>query len=329
MKWLVLIGLAAVILCGAGYRLLIFMPGTSFRGTPPPLTDRQHGLRDALRGHVAALAGDIGPRHAALPGSLERAADYIANAFTRAGYQPQRRVYEGTSGTFANIQVEIAAAEPDAEIVVVGAHYDSVPLSPAANDNGSGIAVLIELARLGRTKVFDRTLRFVAFANEELPYSHTSDMGSRAYAQHARAAREPIAAMLSLETLGYYTDHPRSQRYPPPLSWFYPATGNFVAFVGDVAARPVVVAAVAAFREHGRIPSEGATLPRLISDVGRSDHKSFWDAGYPAFMVTDTAPFRYPHYHRPEDTPDKLDFARLTLVVEGLVHVVDRLAAVR
>ena len=329
MKWFALVSLALLLVAAAAYRAFIAMPGTSFRGAPPPLTDRQSGLRDALRTHVSTLALDIGPRHAARPGSLERAADYIADAFARAGLRADRDVYQGASAWFENIQVEIPGVGDGAQIVILGAHYDSVPLSPAANDNGSGIAALIELARLSRDKQFHRTLRFVAFANEELPYSHTPDMGSRVYARRARAANEPIIAMLALETIGFYTDRPNSQRYPAPLRWFYPHTGNFLGFVGDVAARPIVAAAIAAFRQHARLPSEGATLPRLLSDIGRSDHKSFWDAGYPAFMVTDTAPFRYPEYHSPRDTPDKLDFARLTLAVEGLVHVVDQLAGAR
>ena len=305
------------------------MPGTSFQGPSPPLTDRQLGLRDALRTHIDTLALDIGPRHVGRPGSLGRAAAYIADAYTRAGLNPERDVYQGVSGTFENVQAEIIGVGSTAEIVVLGAHYDSIPGSPAANDNGSGVAALIELARMSHGRQFDRTLRFVAFANEELPYSNTPDMGSRAYANRARAASERIVAMIALETIGYYTDRPNSQGYPPPLGWFYPATGNFLAFVGDVRSRPLVEKAVAVFRQHAQIASEGATLPRLISHIGRSDHRSFWDYGYSALMVTDTAPFRYPHYHSREDTPDKIDFTRLTHAVQGLVHVVDHLAGAR
>ncbi len=321
----------AIVLAAAliAHRYFIAMPGHSFRGTPPALTGDQASLRSALRRHVNALAAEIGPRHAALPGSLKRTTVYITNALTNAGLHVRRDRYQGDSGVFENLQVEFPGGMRPDEVVIVGAHYDSVPGSPAANDNGSGIAALIELARLSRGKPYTRTLKFVAFANEELPYSGTPDMGSRAYAQRARAAGEHIVAMISLETIGYYTDRPDSQTYPAPLRWFYPSTGNFVAFVGDSRSRSLVTAAIAAFRRHARVPSEGAALPRLVSDITRSDHSSFWDVGYPAFMVTDTAPFRYPYYHDTGDTPDKLDFVRLTHVVTGLVHVLDHLAGLR
>jgi Zn-dependent M28 family amino/carboxypeptidase len=208
-----------------------------------------------------------------------------------------------------------------AEIVVVGAHYDSVEGTRGANDNGSGVAALLAAARAfaQRSDRPARTLRFVAFANEEPPYFQGSGMGSLVYARACRARGDRVVAMVSLETIGFYTDMPDTQHYPPPLGIAYPSTGNFIGFVGNVASRALVRRAISAFRETTRFPSEGAALPEWMPGVGWSDHWSFWQAGYPAIMVTDTAPFRYPHYHDASDLPDKLSYDRMARVVDGIV----------
>jgi hypothetical protein len=147
-------------------------------------------------------------------------------------------------------------------------------------------------------------------------------MGSVRYARRCRQRDEQIVAMLSLETIGYYSDAPGSQQYPFPFGLLYPSEGNFIGFVGNVSSGDLVRTAIGAFRQHARFPSEGAAVPASIQGVGWSDHWSFWQVGYPGIMVTDTAPFRYPHYHRREDTPDKVDYARMARVVAGLEHVV-------
>jgi Zn-dependent M28 family amino/carboxypeptidase len=203
---------------------------------------------------------------------------------------------------------------------VVGAHYDTVPGSPGADDNASGVAVLIELARLRLPA------RFVAFANEEMPYFESGEMGSHAYAARARAAGEKISAMLSLEMLGCYRDEPGSQHYPPPLGWFYPDRGDFIGFVGDLGTRALVRRAIGAFRRHARFPAQGVAAPSVIPGVTWSDHGSFRRQGYPAIMVTDTAFNRYPHYHLPSDTPEKLDYLRMARVTLGLAAVIEELA---
>jgi Zn-dependent M28 family amino/carboxypeptidase len=220
---------------------------------------------------------------------------------------------------------------------VVGAHYDSCYETPAANDNGSGVAATLALARrfslsgsslAHRPGQPDRTLRFVFFVNEEPPYFQTDDMGSLVYARACKAKNENIVAMLSLETIGYYRDEPGTQRYPiAPIGWVYPGTGNFISFVGNFSSRDMVRKAIATFRSSAEFPSEGAALPGWISGVGWSDQWAFWQAGYPGVMVTDTAPYRYPHYHRQSDTPDKLDYPRMARVVEGLEAVVWRFAS--
>jgi Zn-dependent M28 family amino/carboxypeptidase len=186
--------------------------------------------------------------------------------------------------------------------------------------------MLLLLSRWMAQDAPEKTVRFVAFANEEPPFFQNEGMGSLAYARHCRERGDRVEAMLSLETIGYYSDEPGTQRYPPPLGWFYPDTGNFVGFVGNTASGALVRRALSAFRRAAQFPSEGAALPAALEGVGWSDHWSFWQVGYPAIMVTDTAPFRYPHYHRPADTPEKLDYERMSRVATGLVAVVRSLA---
>ncbi|MCI0362486.1 MAG: M28 family peptidase, partial [Phycisphaerales bacterium] len=198
-----------------------------------------------------------------------------------------------------------------------------------ANDNGSGVAATLALARAFAESKPDRTLRFVLFANEEPPYFQTENMGSLVYAKRCRERGENTVAMLSLETIGYYSDAPGSQTYPiKPIGWVYPTTGNFIGFVGNYNSRKLVRQAIKSFRAHAQFPSEGGALPGWIPGVGWSDHWAFWQAGYPAIMLTDTAPFRYPHYHSIHDTPDKLDYDRMARVVDGLRPVVADLAGI-
>ena len=209
---------------------------------------------------------------------------------------------------------------------MVGAHYDSVAGAVGANDNGSGVAAALELARLLREAKPARTLCFVLFVNEEPPFDTTEAMGSRVYARRARERGENIVAMFSLETIGYYSDRPGSQRYPFPLGFFYPATGNFIAFVSNLGSRRLLHQAIAAFRRRAEFPSEAVAAPAFIPGVDWSDHRSFWEKGYPALMVTDTAPYRYPHYHTAQDTPDKVDYERAARMVTGLHHMLRELA---
>jgi len=186
---------------------------------------------------------------------------------------------------------------------------------------------MLALARgFARSKT-DRTLRFVAFVNEEKPYAQTEQMGSRVYARHCQEKGEHVVAMLSLEMLGCYDDASGSQKYPPPFELLYPSKGDFIAFLGNTASRNLVRQVVGTFRWHEPFPSEGAAMPGLIRAAGFSDHWSFWQEGYPAVMVTDTAMFRYRHYHEPEDTIDKIDFDRMARVARGLEKVIAELVS--
>jgi hypothetical protein len=281
------------------------------------LSEAEIALRAELVADVQALAGDIGERNMDRYPKLLAAADFIEASMTRAGLTPRRESYELRGRSCHNIEGEIRGTR--SEIFVIGAHYDSVTGCPGANDNGSGVAALLALARRFAGKPTGKTLRFVAFVNEEPPYFQSEEMGSYVYAKRCQARGDRITGMISLETIGYFSDAPGSQKYPAVgLGFFYPSKGNFIGFAANTTSRSLLRATVAAFRKAGRLPCEGAALPAAIPGIGWSDQWSFWQCGYPAIMVTDTAPFRYPHYHEPTDTPDKLDYDRLALVVSGM-----------
>ncbi len=302
------------------------MPGRSYCGPLPALTQEEAALRTRLEGHVRVMADDIGDRCVVRYDSLEACARYIDRMLRETGMAVARQEFTVEGKKVRNLEVELRGKERPEELVILGAHYDSVFGCPAANDNASGVAAMLEIVRLLAGKRLARTVRFVAFVNEEPPYYRTGEMGSLVYARRSSRRGEQVVAMLSLETIGYYTDVKGSQQYPFPFNLFYPSTGNFVAFVGNVSSRGLVRRAIGSFRSHTSFPSEGAATPGWITGVGWSDHWSFWEEGYPAIMVTDTAPFRYPYYHSPYDTPDKLDYDRLARVTAGLARVVIDLA---
>jgi hypothetical protein len=315
------IGVAAVLalLWWFGMR----MPGKNISKAALLLPD-EVTLREELRGDVQKLTGEIGERNMWHYPQLDAAADFIENSFSRAGLHPRRDSYDLRNQACHNIEAEIRGA--CSEILLIGAHYDSVFGSPGANDNGSGVAAMLALARRFAQKTPEHTLRFVAFVNEEPPYFQTSQMGSFVYASRCKASGDQISAMISLETIGYFSDAQRSQTYPAVgLGAFYPTIGNFIGFVGNVHSRALLRRTIDLFRKHAGIPSEGAALPSFIPGVAWSDQWSFWEHGYRGIMITDTAPFRYPHYHASTDTPDKLDYDRFALVVSGMEKVIEEL----
>jgi Zn-dependent M28 family amino/carboxypeptidase len=290
---------------------MIPMPGRSYRvelhGPLPPLSGEARALSLRLRLHVAALAA------AERNSDLETPARYIEAAFAAQGYKPESQYFESGGRKVRNIEAGSGS-------IVVGAHYDTVPGSPGANDNASGVAVLIELAAM------KLPVRFVAFANEEMPYFLGPEMGSWAWAKRARERGERLRAMFSLEMLGYYRDQPGTQRYPAPLGLFYPNRADFIAFVGDLGARGLVRRSIDSFRRNAQFPSEGVAAPGFVPGVTWSDHWSFRRHGYRAIMITDTAFYRYPHYHLPTDTPEKLDYERMARVTLGLAAMLRDLA---
>ena len=315
-----------ILVCAGGWYEMIWMPGSSYQGALPTATDDIRVLEQELHTHVQTLGRQIGERNLFHYDQLLLAAEYIRTEFQSAGYDVRRQTFEVSGKICENIEVELRGMDRPEDILVIGAHYDSVKGSPGANDNGTGVAAVLTLARHFAQSPVSRTLRFVAFANEEPPFFQTQHMGSLVYAQRSRQRNEHIVLMLSLETIGYYTEAPNSQRYPPPLSLIYPSTGNFIGFVSNTDNGLWVRKTIDSFRQHTQFPSEGAVLFEWLPGVGWSDHWAFWKEGFPALMVTDTALFRDPYYHTANDTPDHIHYDYLARVVSGLQQVIKEVA---
>ncbi len=282
-------------------------------------------LERRLMRHVAVLAGEIGERNVFRPQGLRAAAEYIRNVWTAQGFPVAKEAYEVANQRCVNLIVEQRGTGQPDEIVVVGAHYDSVIGTTGANDNATGVAALLEMSRSLKQTNPARTLRFVAFVNEEPPLFHTEQMGSRLHARNARKRGDHIVAMLSLETLGSYSDRPGSQHYPLPFGAFYPDRANFLAVVGNLRSRKLVVTFLRHLMEATDFPVEGAATFGWIPGVDWSDHWSFWKEGYPAIMLTDTAPYRYAEYHTPGDLPDRINGPEFARAAHGIIEAVRRL----
>jgi len=328
MQMLVRFLLALLVLFSCVAGLIYFataMPGQSYVADSSAADADTSSLAKRLKAHVQVLAGEIGERNASDLRKLRQAAAYIEKQFQLIGYVPASQTY--AQEQFRNISVDIYGRERRDEIIVVGAHYDTTWLTPGADDNASGLAGLLELARLLRDKQLPRTIRLIAFTNEELPFFGKEKMGSRVSAKRSYDRQENIIGMFSLEMIGYYQNAPDTQFYPRIIRAFYPDEGNFIAFVGNFSSRTFLREAVQAFRDEARIPSEGlAAPPWLVPDIQRSDHSSYWYYGFPAVMVTDTADFRNDHYHRATDSHATLDYESMARVVSGLAAMLENLA---
>jgi hypothetical protein len=315
---------------------LIFIPHAprqAEQGRPeamPPKQLQRTGLDlpSLSRRHVATLASEIGPRSFENFASLEAARFYLLSTLgpSNLGYPVREQRYTVNEQTFSNVEAELPGKRWPREIIVIGAHYDSLAPTPGADDNASGVASLLTLAEIFAGNPQGRTLRFVAFTNEEPPWFQTADMGSLRYAKELRAKGENVVAMLALESIGYFSDQPGSQHYPPPLDQLYPDTGNFLAVVGSPAHARLVDFVHSAIGYSGAIPVQKGALPPQTPGVGWSDHWSFWENGYPAVMLTGTAPFRNPNYHQPTDTAATLDYERLGRATAAIRQAIEALA---
>jgi Zn-dependent M28 family amino/carboxypeptidase len=283
-------------------------------------------LETRLRLHVQTLAGEIGERNVFRPEALHAAADYIKAEWRRQGYEVKSQNYVTRGVQCENLEVSRTGSVHPKEILLVGAHYDSVRGSPGANDNGSGVAALLEISRLFVQVEPEITVRFVAFVNEEPPFFLWKDMGSLVYARAARQRGDRIRLMVSLEMLGCYSEEPGSQHYPPLFRFFFPDRARFIAFVSNLRSRKAMLQAARAFRACSDFPLEYVTSFSFIPGVAASDHFSFWRQGYPAFMVTDTAYYRYPYYHTALDTPDRIRYEPFAQVTNGLYRTFAALA---
>lgn len=283
-------------------------------------------LQEPLMRHVHILGSEIGERNFFKPRELQAAAAYIRQVWSAQGFAVTEEPHDVRGQRCANLFVELKGTSRPREIVLVGAHYDSVLGSPGANDNGTGVALVLEMARVLRLIALARTLRLVTFVNEEPPFFQTEQMGSRQHARGARARGEKIVAMISLETLGAYSDSPSSQRYPFPLGVFYAGTGNFLGVVGNLRSRSLVTEVLTHFMQATDFPVEGAATLGLIPGVDWSDHWSFWKEGYRAVMLTDTALYRYPEYHSAADLPRVVNAKEFARAAHGIIETVRRLA---
>ena len=281
----------------------------------------------ALEAHVRELAGTIGERNVYRPQALRAAADYIAQTWRAQGYAVTTQEYEAYGVRCANLEVVRTGVSRPSEILLIGAHYDSVRGCPGANDNGSGVASMLEISRHFATLTPALTVRFVAFVNEEPPSFFTAQQGSAVYAKAARARGDDIRLMVSLETMGCYFDEPGSQRYPLLFRYFFPDRGNFLGLVSDFRSGRLMRRMARAFRRHSDFPLEHVAAFRWIPGIAWSDHLSFWRQGYRALMVTDTAFYRYHYYHTPEDTPDKLTYPAFGRATEALSRCLADMAA--
>jgi hypothetical protein len=329
MFWIgLLIGLVAMppaLLVAAAWYML-GVPGRSHHGALPGLTPEERDLAGRLRAHVVAIASE--PHNIGHDEALERAARHIERALEGSAYSIDRQMFSVRGSEVRNIE---ATREPKdaaaAGTLIVGAHYDSFEDSPGANDNATGTAAVLELARLLKKWQPRQTrLRFVLFVNEEPPYFRTADMGSWRYAERLSERGERVRGMISLETIGAFSDTPGSQRYPPPFGLIFPSTADFVAFVGLPGGRGFLRDVIGAFRRHTEFPSIGGVAPDIVPGIGWSDHWAFHQFGFAAIMITDTAPYRYRHYHLLSDTPDKVDYEKLARITKGLERAVRDIA---
>ncbi|MDP1664848.1 MAG: M28 family peptidase [Methylobacter sp.] len=279
-----------------------------------------------LRAHVYELAGNIGEHNVFHPDALHAAEAYISQEWRQQGYDVRKQTYTAQGVECANLEITRAGNGRNNDVILIGAHYDSVFGSPGANDNGSGVAALLELSRLFKDVAPETSLRFVAFVNEEPPFFFWPSMGSMVYAKVARQRGDPIRFMISLETVGYYRNQQGSQTYPPLLKHFYPDTGNFIAFVSNLRSRHILRDCVRAFSSATDFPMQSIAAPAIVPGVSLSDQLAFWRHGYKALMITDTAFYRYPYYHTAQDTPDKLDYEPFTEMTNGLFLMLCRLA---
>lgn len=291
-----------------------------------PLGIEAAQLEASLTAHVETLAKSIGERNLYKREQLYETAKYIKDFWENLGFDVQTQTYDVKGAPYQNIWVQIDGNQNPGEIILIGAHYDSAIEAPGADDNATGVGALLEISKLLKEISLSRSIRFVAFVNEEPPFFKSTQMGSRVYAAEMARNKEQVVAMISLESIGYFSDQPGSQKYPPFLNLFYPNKGNFLAVVGNFESRNLIKKITRYFKEGTELPCECIAAPSALMGIDWSDHASFWEHGYPAVMATDTVPYRNPHYHEPTDKPDTLNYPAYTKATAGLAHAIYHLA---
>ena len=311
----------------------LFLVGCTSGARVPTRSDVVRSTQDRLRADVQALSVDFAQRNARNRGVLNDAGLWVGMRLAMMGYEADLEQVDDTDEQRGfNVFAELRGTSRPDEIIVIGAHYDAEVNTPGADDNASGVAAMLELARRFAGSPMDRTVRWVGYTNEENSNSAGGLMGSFVSARNAQNRNEKIVAMMSLEMLGYYDETPGSQRYPfdqamaARLGMDLPDTGDYIGVVGRFEDRGLIDAIAASMRSSERANVVAAALPAMVSAIWRSDHGNYWLAGYNAVMITDTSEFRTPHYHMPSDTIDTLDFDRMAGVVDALEVAVRDLA---
>ncbi|HEY6348211.1 MAG TPA: M20/M25/M40 family metallo-hydrolase [Candidatus Angelobacter sp.] len=327
VRWVITFIVVFLLACVVVLGWFTAMPLHSYSGAFKPLSQDEAKIRDDTKGYVTQLAEIIGKRNLDYAyDSLKAAASFIETTLRSQGYDVHSYEFSVDGNAVRNLEVQIPGARSPDKNLIVGAHYDTFGDAPGADDNASGIAALLELAAALKNSKPDQTIRLVFFVNEEPPNFQTDKMGSLVYAKQLHDQKVDVTGMISLETIGYYSDAEGSQEYPAGFGVLYPYVGNFIGFVGNVGSRSLVRRAVRAFRQSAEFPSEGVAAPASLTGIAWSDQWSFWQQGYKAIMVTDTAPFRNHSYHLASDTPEKLDYDRMARVVAGLQKAMLKLA---
>jgi len=277
-----------------------------------------------LRLAVTKLSREIGVRAYQNHDRLEKTVQYISGEFAAFGCQVSHQSFKFAGNTYQNVIAELKGQTSPEKVLVVGAHYDTVRTTPGADDNASGVAGLLRMAKLLAGKSLDRTVRFVAFALEEPPAYRTKNMGSYHYAASLKKNRDQVDGMVCLEMIGFFSDRSGSQHYPIPfMKLRFPKIGNYIAMVGNRRSKSFTMKIAGGFRKATDLPLVTLNAPAIVVGIDFSDHWSFGKFGYPAFMVTDTAFYRNPNYHSPSDLPDTLDYIRMAKVVEGLAAALE------
>lgn len=278
------------------------------------------GIKKSMQSDIEYLQ-NLGPRNSENGTSykqLRQCEEWVKQRWESQGYVVKKHTFSIKRKEYSNLEIEIRGRKLPSEIIIISAQYDTLPDSPGANNNGSGMAILFQLSQLLRKHTPDRTLRLLNFVNEEDPFFGTEMMGSYQYAKRSHQLREDIKVMLSMDALGIYKDEPGSQRLPFPFSMFYPNRGNFLAFIGDFSSRKYMIETTRGFKKGSSFPIEAGVVPKWAKGAAWSDHSSFWKFGYPGIMVTDTGGFRSPSHTTKEDTMEKLNFEAMSRIVVGM-----------
>jgi Zn-dependent M28 family amino/carboxypeptidase len=280
-------------------------------------------IREYLGQVVSMLSREIGVRTWRDADRLQRTTEYISGQFGSFGYQVSKQPFLYRGNTYYNLIAELAGSSSPETLLIIGAHYDTVRTTPGADDNASGVAGLLALARTLAGEKLSKTVRFVAFALEEPPVYRSRNMGSYHYARSLYDKKERVEGMICLEMIGYFCDRDGSQHYPLPFFKLkYPSRGNYISMAGNIRSRTFTRSIAAGFQKAVDLPVVTLNAPAIVLGIDFSDHWSFGKFGYRAFMVTDTAFYRNPHYHAPTDLPETLDYERMAAVVEGLAAAV-------